>query len=128
MKRTYIAGGMTGYPAFNFALFDLARDALLELGWEVVSPADLDRADGFDPVKNPGQEPKGYEYCMARDKKAMKTCTAIGFLPGWEVSLGAQREKRTASELGLEMYLLLWGRDGHFYMKEMEHAEEGDGA
>jgi len=117
--RAYIAGGMTGYPSFNFPLFDLARDALLELGWEGVSPADLDRADGYDPVKNPGQEPLEYEACMVRDGDAMKTCTAIGFLPGWEASSGANREKETATDLGLEMWRLFWGRDGEFYMEDM---------
>lgn len=125
MKRIYVAGSMTNHPAFNFPLFDLARDALKALlGWDVVSPADLDRADGYDPVKNPGQEPLEYEHCMERDKKAMKTCTAIGFLPGWESSSGAQREKEIAGEYGLEMYRLLWGRDGEFYVEVLEPTVE----
>lgn len=48
-KRVYIAGRMRGVPLFNFPAFDAARDRLEALGIEVLSPADMDRAAGFDP-------------------------------------------------------------------------------
>lgn len=108
MKRIYVAGGMSGHYLFQFEAFDRARDALAEQGWDVVSPADLDRADGYDPVKNPDAEPLEYGYCMERDERYITGCTAMCFLPGWEVSKGAQREKQKAEELGLEMYLCVW--------------------
>ncbi len=111
MKRIYVAGGMRGHYLFQFEAFDRARDALLALGWDVVSPADLDRADGYDPLVDPDAEPLDYEACMARDEAAIKTCQAMCFLPGWETSKGAQREKQTAEELGLEMYRVIWKRN-----------------
>ncbi len=48
----YIAGPMSGYPQYNFPAFDEARDELRENGWQVVSPADMDREHGLDPTKN----------------------------------------------------------------------------
>ena len=47
-KRLYIAGPMRGIPQYNFPVFDAARDKAIALGWDAVSPADLDRANGFD--------------------------------------------------------------------------------
>jgi len=111
MKRIYIAGGMSNYYLFQFETFDRARDALLARGWDVVSPADLDRADGYDPLKNPDAEPLDYEACMKRDEEAIGTCSAMCFLPGWETSGGAKREKLKAEELGLEMYRVIWKRN-----------------
>lgn len=48
--QVYIAGKMRGIPYFNFPEFDKARDRLLGLGLKPVSPADMDRAVGFDPT------------------------------------------------------------------------------
>lgn len=48
-KRVYIAGRMRSVPWFNFPAFDAARDRLAELGLEPLSPADMDRLNGFDP-------------------------------------------------------------------------------
>lgn len=52
MKKTlYIAAKMRGLPYYNFPAFDAARDRLKALGFEVFSPADMDREAGFDPMK-----------------------------------------------------------------------------
>jgi len=99
---------MTNFPDWNFALFDRARDALTAKGWEVVSPADLDRADGFDPILHPEEVPLPYEACMERDRAAMETCVAAHFLPGWQASNGANREMEYALELGLDLYRCWW--------------------
>lgn len=50
-KSLYIAGKMRGLPYYNFPAFDKARDRLVALGFEVFSPADMDREAGFDPFK-----------------------------------------------------------------------------
>ena len=42
---------MRGKKWFNFPGFDWAKECLTRAGWEVISPADLDREIGFD-VKN----------------------------------------------------------------------------
>lgn len=49
-KSLYIAGKMRGIPYYNFPAFDAARDRLVGLGFEVLSPADMDRESGFDPL------------------------------------------------------------------------------
>jgi hypothetical protein len=40
--RWYLAGPMTGIPAFNFPAFDLAAADLRAQGIDIVSPAELD--------------------------------------------------------------------------------------
>ena len=46
--KIYIAGPMRGKEWFNFPDFDWAKECLMRAGWEVISPADLDREIGFD--------------------------------------------------------------------------------
>lgn len=90
-KQIYIAGPMTGRPSFNFAAFDAARDKLMAEGWQVVSPADLDRAVGFDP--DFGKVDKAFlESAMRRDIEAIMRVHAIYMLDGWEQSTGAKAE------------------------------------
>ena len=52
--KIYIAGPMRGYEKFNVPTFDLARDLWQEAGWNVISPADLDREHGFSGPGRPG--------------------------------------------------------------------------
>ena len=47
----YAAGRMRGVQYFNFPAFDKARERLGNLGLAVLSPADMDRKNGFDPWK-----------------------------------------------------------------------------
>jgi hypothetical protein len=90
-KVIYIAGPMSGIPGFNFAAFDEARDGLIEEGWEVVSPADLDRAVGFDP--SAGVVSKEFlDEAMERDIAAILRVDALVMLPGWRTSTGAKAE------------------------------------
>ena len=117
-KRIYVAGPMTGYYLFNFPMFDRAQQALLDRGWDVISPAELDREEGFDPTTMPGESALPYENCMARDKDAIETCTDMAFLPGWQPSGGANREKKWAVDLGLKLWRIYWAIDG-FNMEPM---------
>lgn len=48
-RKIYIAAKMRGLPYYNFPAFDKARDRLAGLGLTPLSPADMDRAAGFDP-------------------------------------------------------------------------------
>lgn len=50
-KNVYVAGKMLGLPVYAFPAFDKARDRLAGLGLAPLSPADMDRAAGFDPTK-----------------------------------------------------------------------------
>lgn len=90
-KVAYVAGPMSGIPGFNFAAFDEARDGLIEEGWEVISPADLDRAVGFDPSTSVVTK-EFLDEAMERDIEAVMRVDAMVMLPGWKTSKGARAE------------------------------------
>lgn len=102
--KIYIAGPMSGIALFNFPAFDKKRDQLLKDGYQVVSPADIDRQNGFDPIhlpedhdwtKIPEQAGTRAEI-IKRDIAELLTCDAIYLLPGWENSVGARAEASIA--------------------------------
>lgn len=99
--RIYIAGPMRGFSNHNFEAFDAARDALHAQGHDPVSPADLDRAVGFDPSGEPS--PEFLREALDRDIEALKTCDAVYLLKGWRDSVGATAEWALARWLGLEI-------------------------
>lgn len=107
----YLAGPMRGIKFFNFPAFDEARDRLRQEGWSVISPADLDREMGFDETRHPedydwldlGKIGFDLHGAVDRDVDALKRCTAIYMLDGWEKSRGALAEKHIAEWLGLEV-------------------------
>lgn len=103
-KRIYIAGPMRGLPQYNFPAFDKARDEWMARGWEVVSPADMDRElDGFDE-NDPDAAVHPIEHYMRRDIEALLTVDAVAFLDNWRTSSGARVEWVVAKALGLELY------------------------
>lgn len=110
-NKIYVAGPMRGIRHFNFPAFDAARNLLVKSGWDVISPADLDREIGFDET----QFPDDYDWrdlkkigfsirdAVKRDVEAILKCDAIYMLPGWENSAGATAERAIALWLGLEV-------------------------
>lgn len=110
--RVYIAGPMRGLPFYNFPAFDKARDELNQMGFDAVSPADLDRKlYGFEALNLP----KDYDWksnplpvtadeVLRTDMNVVKTCYAVLLLPGWESSTGAQKEVDTARASGIPIY------------------------
>lgn len=111
MKRLYIAGPMTGIDNYNFPAFDAARDQLKSLGYEPVSPADIDRAAGRVTVWADGTvelaDDFDYEETLAADHKVIESCDGIVLLPGSEHSNGARSEWEHACALGLPVYALI---------------------
>ena len=102
--KCYVAGPMTGYPGFNYKAFDDARDTLRDLGWDVISPADLDRQNlDIDFSKMEGTEDLSmYRHVFARqDIEALLQVDAVYLLPGWQESTGAMNEARIATMLGV---------------------------
>jgi hypothetical protein len=111
----YIAGPMRGYPAFNFAAFDEARDRAAALGYRVHSPADIDReAWGFCPLESDESLHRANDIVSAwtasdldevilRDIKAIMESTHIAMLRGWEDSTGAKSEYQLAVWRGIEI-------------------------
>lgn len=108
----YIAGPMAGRPYFNFPAFDEARDDLQRKGFNVISPADLDREVGIDPFQfershrwdQAGLRGEALHQAIERDLDAIRRCDAIYMLDGWENSMGARAEKAVAEWMGLEVF------------------------
>lgn len=109
--RTYLAGPMRRIRWFNFPAFDAAAADLRSHGIIVVSPAEIDRAQGFDPTALPddwdwSKLPDGFDLkaTAKRDIEALASCDAIHLLPGWESSVGARAERAVAEWIGLGVF------------------------
>ena len=89
MAKCYIAGPMTGYPELNYPLFHSTAARLRAMGFEVISPAEL------NPITAP------YREAMVNDILALVTCDHIVMLDGWEKSKGASLERHIADVLGI---------------------------
>ena len=95
--KVYVAGPMTGYVEHNFPAFRAAADRLRSLGYEVVSPAELD-----DPnLTHEELAAIPHEVYMRRDLAYLLDCDAIYLLPGWTYSKGAALEATVARGCGL---------------------------
>ena len=112
----YLAGPMTGMPQYNFPAFDEAAAKLRSVGWEIISPAELDRKGGFDPTEKhtPEYLQVFVRTAKARNKGMMARCNHIILLPGWDKSDGTKEELVWARELGMRVLLYVealgyWG-------------------
>ncbi|MDR5815814.1 DUF4406 domain-containing protein [Caballeronia sp. LZ033] len=92
--KIYIAGPMTGYAEMNFPAFHAEAARLRALGFEVVSPAEVDV--GPNPT---------WLTAMRADIKVLVECEAISLLPGWDRSPGATLEHSIARGLGMRVFL-----------------------
>jgi hypothetical protein len=100
--KVYIAGPMTGIDKWNFPAFDAAAEWLRGCGYTVVSPAEIDRKNGFteDAVVADQRFLRG---ALARDLTAVCECDGVAVLAGWQSSLGACIEIALAVRLGLRV-------------------------
>lgn len=111
----YIAGPMRGYKELNFSAFDKAAERGRKIGYNIISPADLDREHGIDPEKNPEvaeQEDhlstSDLHRIIRRDLEAIMALQptrgdGIAVLTGWRDSTGASTEVALARWLGLKV-------------------------
>ena len=99
--RLYVCGPMTGIPLHNFPAFHRAAADLRALGFEVVSPAELDGQD-FDH-----DNPEPWEHYLRRDIVILLDCDGVFTLPGWDTSRGATLERHIAVELGMPVFFRL---------------------
>lgn len=109
----YIAGPMRGYEFLNFPLFDKVAKIAREQGLTVISPAELDREHGIDPINDPESvdrarqdDPNLLQTIVQRDCNVLLTLDrdrgdGLILLPGWTESVGAQAE--VALALWLEL-------------------------
>ena len=100
--QLYIAGPMRGYyPQYNFSAFDEAAHKLRKLGHHVYSPAEMDRAAGFNEWCDEATE-EFVQEAMRRNLAAIDKCDAIVLLPGWESSEGTAEEIAYGRNVGVK--------------------------
>ncbi len=114
--KVYLAGPMRGIPHFNYPAFDFAAGKLRQLGFEVFSPAENDRAIIGDALENnsAGDEEQLFQQTGFSLRHALRDDThyicvhadAIALLPGWEKSSGANAELGLAKALGHTVIIL----------------------
>lgn len=109
-KYVYIAGPMRGFEKFNFPAFDTARDAFTGRGFNVISPADIDRFDNKN-AEDTTQDVSDQTRFVLRDfwanfflKKQGNAANGIVLLDGWQKSTGASGEFFLDRWLGLKAY------------------------
>lgn len=101
-RAAYVAGPMRGHVAFNFPAFDAARDRLVTAGYDVISPADIDRHAGDENSDNQPLFALRDFFCLYFLRVALEGGAGfVAMLPGWEKSAGAAAEFFLARWLGL---------------------------
>jgi hypothetical protein len=115
MNKVYLSGKMSGLPNLGYELFDKNRDFLLNFGYEVISPADIDRSIGINP-DDPFNEER-YQENIKRDYAALLECDSIAFLNNWTDSRGAKLESEFANVLKLDRYRV--DADNLYFEKEL---------
>lgn len=88
MKKIYISGRITSIEEQAAVLFQEAKKFLIDQGFEVINPMELDHDHGLSWA----------EY-MRVDIKALCDCQYIYMLKNWKESKGAILEHLIATEL-----------------------------
>jgi len=104
----YVSGPMRGLPDFNFPAFDDASERGRRLGYTIISPADMDRANGVDENTDPVEAESEIRVFVELDVGVLlhlkpEHGDGIALLPGWERSTGALAELFVARWLGLRV-------------------------
>jgi hypothetical protein len=94
MAKCYIAGPMSGYDHLNYPAFHRTAAQLRAMGFEVVSPAELNDISC------------GYREAMLNDIRELIECDHICMLDGWEKSKGATLEHHIAQVLDITIITL----------------------
>jgi len=121
--KVYLAGPMSGIPQFNFPAFFAAAEQLRAVGFEVVSPAEIDneedkgaalRSPDGQSVKRTDGVSKTWGDFLARDVKLLADTGIQGivFLPNWQNSKGAKLEAFVGLLQGFKFWEYEDGEDG----------------
>ncbi|MDR0250540.1 MAG: DUF4406 domain-containing protein [Burkholderiales bacterium] len=90
MKRIYISGPMTGLPYLNFPAFHNEAARLRTLGYDVVSPAEINQNKNI-----------AWHDALRKDLQALLVCDTLALLEGWQRSEGAHLEMHVAHRVGI---------------------------
>lgn len=125
--KVYVAGPMSGIPAFNIPAFDAAAEDLRALGHTVVSPAEVDGPitrevllQSETGTHDDLPKDEGWSFYLARDFRILadEGIEAIVTLDGWETSKGARCEVAVGEQLGIPRYdyseFRLYSLEGEF--------------
>ena len=98
MITVYLSGKITGLKKEEYTRnFLRAENFYKSCGFGVVNPVTIgEKILAANPAAT-------YEDFMLADLEALKTCTHIALLEGWETSRGARREREEAEKMGLEI-------------------------
>ena len=103
IKKIFISGPMTGIEKYNFPKFDKTEKLLSRYyGYKVVNPAKIARKY---KVKDVLEHREVFDKMVNEELDALRKCTAIYLLKGWEKSDGVKRELAMALALNLEIIL-----------------------
>lgn len=114
----YLAGPMRGYPDDNFPAFLAMGEKLRKLGFEVISPAEIEIAAGRDP-RGKSAEEISKNYTDSQLRKAIRRDIAeilslrakrgdfIALMPGWQRSRGAGAEAYTGAWAKLPLKMIV---------------------
>ena len=107
--KIFVSGPMRGIPYYGFPAFDAAKAAFEAAGFDVVTPADLDRAIGFDAMDLPETTDWNVEAgfdvraAIKRNIDALLDADGVVFLEGWGGSLGCNIERLIADRLNMRL-------------------------
>lgn len=131
--KLFISGPMRGIPRYNFPAFDAARTAFEAVGFTVVTPADLDRAVGFDAMTLPADTDwhaeAGFDVkaAMLRNIDALLDCDGVVFLDLWNGSHGCLIERLIAERCGIPYQIQAWLRLSDFAQYVQKNWTGGNG-
>lgn len=97
----YLSGPMRGIEDDNRPAFDAAALLLDNLGHQVISPADLDRAVGIVPGQTLTK--KELAGCLCADVMAISQSDVVLQLDGADESVGCRIESLVAAAMGVEV-------------------------
>lgn len=92
--RIYLSGPMTGYPNFNYPLFNVVSGLLRKAGHTVYNPAEFQHDEPDFPLR---------KAFAAYAKFICEEADAIVLLPSWEQSLGVSAELALAKNCKLRV-------------------------
>lgn len=96
--RVYLAGPMTGIPEYNAPAFRRAAERLRDRGFVVISPVEMDEADGVNlEAEAAAHGDWDWALALARDiSVVIREVDAVVVLRGWTKSRGAFLETEAA--------------------------------